>query len=544
MNYTYIVRCADDTLYTGWTNDLNNRLKAHNEGRGARYTRPRRPVELVYYEAFPSKAEAMSREYAIKKLTRRQKESLCNEGPAHGLEMKLSKKKMGGNFTMTECTTQTKYGKIQGVQEDGCIIFKGVPYAKPPVGELRWRAPQKPEPWEGIYMADTYPNRSAQMDRQDDVSIYKKEFYEDEVYATPTSEDSLYLNIWVPEKAYDHPLPVAFYIHGGAFMGGTGHELEFRTNAYAKKDVILITINYRLGVLGFLAHPWLTAEDDAACGNYGIMDQIAALDWVQENIAAFGGDPENVTIFGQSAGCMSVQTLLSTDYAKGKFAKAILQSGAGYPVTIQRDIPLELGYEFGEKVAKAAGAASLEELRCVPVEKLYEIQGNMMMEMMMSGKGLAFTPVRNGIFRTETYDALAEKGLTADVPTMIGSTRKDITVTEDEAKEGYSQFQKNCVGWALQMEKVGHKPSYVYHFTRDLPGDDAGAFHSSELWYMFGTLGQCWRPMTDGDFALSERMVSYWTNFMKNSDPNGEGLPVWKTCTGADPFEMVLDVEV
>ncbi len=444
---------------------------------------------------------------------------------------------------MTDCMAVTKYGKIQGVREDGCILFKGVPYAKPPVGELRWRAPQKPEPWTDVFMADTYPNRSAQVDRFDDTSLYQKEFYEDKVYATPASEDSLYLNIWVPDKACDHALPVAFYIHGGAFMGGTGHELEFRTNAYAKKDVILITINYRLGVFGFLAHPWLTAEDDAACGNYGIMDQIAALDWVLENIAAFGGDPDNVTIFGQSAGCMSVQTLLSTDYAKGKFAKAILQSGAGYPVLIQRDIPLELGYEFGEKVAEAAGAASLDELRRVPVEKLYEIQGKMMMEMMMSGQGLAFTPVRNGKFRAQTFDALAEQGLTADVPTMIGSTRKDITVSEEEAAKGYSQFQKNCVGWALQMEKVGHKPSYVYYFTRDLPGDDAGAFHSSELWYMFGTLGQCWRPMTEGDFELSERMVSYWTNFMKNSDPNEKGLPEWKPCTAKEAFEMVLDVE-
>lgn len=444
---------------------------------------------------------------------------------------------------MTDTIAKTKYGEIQGVREDGCIIFKGVPYAKPPVGELRWRAPQKPDCFDGVFKADTWPNRSAQMDRMDDTSIYKKEFYEDEVYATPASEDSLYLNLWVPEQAYDHPLPVAFFIHGGAFMGGTGHELEFRTNAYAKKDVILVTINYRLGVLGFLAHPDLTAEDAAACGNYGIMDQIAALDWVQENIAAFGGDPANVTIFGQSAGCMSVQTLLSTEYAKGKFAKAILQSGAGYPVTIQRDIPLELGYEFGEKVMAQAGMTTVAQLRTVPVERLYEIQGSLMMEMMMSGQGLAFTPVRNGKFRAQTFDDLTRQGLTTNVPTMIGSTKNDITVTPEESAQGYSQFQKNCVGWALEMEAVGHHPSYVYYFTRDLPGDDAGAFHSSELWYMFGTLGQCWRPMTEGDHTLSEHMVSYWTNFMKNGDPNGAGLPQWKPCTKADPFEMILDVK-
>ena len=179
-------------------------------------------------------------------------------------------------------------------------------------------------------------------------SLYGKEFYTDTVFATPVSEDGLYLNIWVPDRECTAPLAVAVYIHGGGFMGGCGHEVEFRTNAYAAKDVILVTINYRLGMFGFLAHPWLAEEDDVACGNYGIMDQIAALNWVRENIAAFGGDPDNITIFGQSAGCMSVQTLLSTPYARGKFAKAILQSGAGYPVIIQPEVPLEMPLN-GEK---------------------------------------------------------------------------------------------------------------------------------------------------------------------------------------------------
>lgn len=469
-------------------------------------------------------------------------------------------------------TVMTKYGKLEGVCEDGCVVFKGVPYAMAPVGELRWRAPKPPVSWSGTLKADHYGSRCAQVERFDDASFYKKEFYNDEIYATPISEDGLYLNIWVPEEALGQAdggasqagvfhqggaqqtdgaaagakvpqkLPVAFYIHGGAFMGGCGHELEFRTNAYAKKGVILVTINYRLGVFGFLAHPWLVKEDGAACGNYGIMDQIAALTWVQENIAAFGGDPENITIFGQSAGCMSVQTLLSTPYAKGKFAKAILQSGAGCPVTIQREVPLEAALEVGQRVAKEAGADTLEALRAVPTERLYDIQGQIMMEMMMSGKGLAFTPVQNGIFRTAPYDELTRTGQTHNVPTMIGSTKNDITVTEDEVKKGYSRFQENCKGWALEMEKVGHQPSYVYYFTRELPGDDAGAFHSSELWYMFGTLGQCWRPMTEADFELSRRMVSYWTNFMKNGGPGGEGLPEWPPCTAKNPFEMVFDI--
>ncbi len=439
-------------------------------------------------------------------------------------------------------TVRTKYGLLEGVREDGCIVFKGVPYAAPPVGKLRWRAPQPPKAWEGTFKADHYGNRFAQEYKMDATSLYGKEFYTDTVFATPVSEDGLYLNIWMPDRECTAPLAVAVYIHGGGFMGGCGHEVEFRTNAYAAKDVILVTINYRLGMFGFLAHPWLAEEDDVACGNYGIMDQIAALNWVRENIAAFGGDPDNITIFGQSAGCMSVQTLLSTPYARGKFAKAILQSGAGYPVIIQPEVPLEDAFERGKKAAGLLGASCLDMLRAVPAERIYEVQGKLMMESMMAGKGLPFSPVLNGTFRTAPYDELTRQGLTADVPTMIGSTKNDITVSISEAKAGRSRFQDCCRDWALEMEKTGHQPSYVYFFTRDLPGDEAGAFHSAELWYMFGTLKNCWRPMTKADEVLSERMVSYWTNFMKHSDPNGPGLPLWPPCTKEEPFEMILNI--
>ncbi len=457
---------------------------------------------------------------------------------------------------MSSMIVETKYGKIQGVKEDGCVLFKGVPYAMAPIGQLRFKAPQPPKPWEGVFVADSFGCRSPQIEVNTPDTFYGKEFYQEEVFATPISEDSLYLNIWVPEDALDSEekaeentsvqdkplLPVAFYIHGGAFMGGCGHELEFRTGAYGKEGVILVTINYRLGLFGFLAHPWLEAEDDAACGNYGIMDQIAALTWVKENIRAFGGDPDNITIFGQSAGCMSVQTLLSTPYAKGKFAKAILQSGAGYPVIIQKDVTLEQAFEYGEMVVKKAGVSSLEELRAVSMEDLLKIQDEIVGELMASGKGLAFCPVLNGKFRTMTYEAAIENGAVANVPTMIGSTKNDITVTPEEAQSQHSRLRESCKGWAFQMEKLGHKPSYVYYFKRDLPGDDAGAFHSSELWYMFGTLKECWRPLTEADDCLAETMVSYWTNFMKNGSPEGPGLKLWPPCTKEDPFEMIFDI--
>ena len=198
----------------------------------------------------------------------------------------------------------TRKGKIKGCAENGCLVFKGIPYAKPPVGELRWRAPQETESWEGTYEAVRFSDKAVQGDQN--VGFYGKEFYADPAYDVGISEDCLYLNIWAPEEAVGEDakagLPVAFWIHGGAFMSGYGSEQEFDGAAYAKRGVILVTINYRLNIYGFLAHPWLSKESDkGVSGNYGILDQIAALKWVFENIEAFGGEPGNITIFGQSS---------------------------------------------------------------------------------------------------------------------------------------------------------------------------------------------------------------------------------------------------
>lgn len=456
-------------------------------------------------------------------------------------------------------TVTTVYGKIRGIPDRGMRAFLGIPYAKPPVGELRWRAPQRPEPWDGIYAANHYPNRSMQgmpapdpeMMRQMEEMLaempegqggvdYQKEFYNDPVYETPFSEDSLYLNIWLPEEPADKPMPVAMWIHGGGFSGGTGHELEFRSAAYAAENVILVTINYRLNIFGFLAHPALTEEDPLAVGNYGLLDQIAALNWLHENIAAFGGDPENITIFGQSAGCMSVQNLVEAPAARGKFSRAVMQSGAGYPIVLQKEITLEAAYAYAEAAMEAVGVKTIDELRQVPAEVLLDKP----MRSAMGGDpadGLILGPVDNHVFRPMFHDQMVESGDVAPVPTMIGTTRHDITVTPAEAADENGRLRKSCISWAQQMEAHGKPASYVYYFRRELPGDNAGAFHSAELWYMFGTLDSCWRPMAEGDYDLARRMVKYWTNFMKTGDPNGPDLPVWRPCTAADPFEMILD---
>ena len=434
---------------------------------------------------------------------------------------------------------KTVKGLINGIKKDGYTLFLGVPYAKPPIGLLRWCAPQELDPWEGIYRADSFPNRSMQEVRHD--GFYDKEFYDQPQYQTPVSEDSLYLNIWTPAKAAGEKLPVAFWIHGGAFMGGFGHEKEFDGEEYCKRGVVLVTINYRLGPIGFLAHPWLSEENrekgnPAVSGNYGILDQIAALKWVRENIGAFGGDAGNITVFGQSAGCMSVQTLVSSPLTKGMISKAILQSGVG----LSYDHMLAAAEQEGVEFAANAGVKSLKEMRALDFGQIMEAANPIIMRGFPTMR-LPYTPVIDGIILEDGYNSAMELGTTHDIPYIVGSTLNDIATTPGELAKGErGKVYEGSKKWCVEQLNKDRAPAYLYYFTRRLPGDDAGAFHSSELWYTFGTYGRCWRPMTEGDEMLSERMVDYWTNFMKTGDPNGDGLPQWKPYRSDDDI-MLLD---
>ena len=422
---------------------------------------------------------------------------------------------------------KTTKGIVEGIQKDGYSLFLGIPYAKAPVGELRWRAPQEHEGWEGVYHADRYPNRS--MQQAHPMPFFDKEFYDDPERETPYSEDSLYLNIWAPDEGEN--LPVAFWIHGGAFLGGYGHEKEFDGEAYCRRGVILVTINYRVGPFGFLAHPWLTAENKAeggpgVSGNYGSLDQIAALKWVRENIAAFGGDPDNVTVFGQSAGGESTHTLVSSPLTRGMIAKAIIQSGLG----LTKDRTLAQAEQDGLEFAGIAGVHSLEEMRALTAEQVFAAAGPLI------GRGFAtdsmtFAPNIDGHLLRNEYEKDVH-----EIPYMAGSTMQDIRVDPEKLVQGEKGIvYESCIRWA-----EAH-PSYVYYFTRQLPGDDAGAFHSAELWYTFGTLGRSWRPNTEGDCKLSAEMMDYWTNFMKTGDPNGGGLAEWKPYGGEEDIQ-ILDV--
>lgn len=351
------------------------------------------------------------------------------------------------------------------------------------------------------------------------------------------SEDSLYLNIWTPAQNSDAQLPVAFWIHGGAFMGGFGHEKEFDGAAFCNKGVILVTVNYRLGPIGFFSHPLLTRESTLGnVGNYGILDQIAALEWVRENIGAFGGDRERITVMGQSAGCMSVQTLVSSPMTKGMIAGAILQSGIG----LSYDHMPEMAEAEGMEIAAAMGAQTLEDLRAKGYDEIMQASGAVMARGFATME-LPFSPVIDGKVLAGGYNSTLHEGRIHDIPYMIGCTKNDIA-TDPNHPEEKGKVYDGCMDWVQARKENGKEAPFVYYFTRQLPGDSEGAFHSSELWYMFGTYGRCWRPLTAADAVLSEKMVTYWTNFIKTGNPNGLGVPKWNRYAEEDDL-MVLDVE-
>ena len=421
-------------------------------------------------------------------------------------------------------TVKTKYGIIQGVVENECTIFKGIPYAKLPVGELRFKSPQELESWSGVFHADTFPPACMQTPPPENDFYYKE-------FNTPInfSEDSLYLNVWTPAKSAADMLPVAVWLYGGALLSGYCAEKEFDGTEYAKRGVILVTVNYRLGLFGFMCHPWLAKENNGHCGNYGVLDQLAALKWVKENIKAFGGDPDNVTLFGQSSGSLTSQTLMLSPLSKGLFNKCILQSGAGYDNGFCKNRKQEEYYDIGERAVELSGVESLAELRKLPADRLLEISNELIGYACGLDKGLGYEPVIDNYLLVGDSEYNLKVGKFPDIPIILGSTANDICTPENKTiPMEESQLHNGCINWCKHQIELGYTPSYVYYFKHRLPGDDSGAFHSSELWYMFGTLDRCWRPFTDKDRQLSEKMLDCWCNFIKTGDPNGDGLEEWK----------------
>ena len=418
-------------------------------------------------------------------------------------------------------------GKITGAVSDteGVYVYRGIPYAAPPTGDLRWKEPQPPIPWEGVKMMDRFGN-AAWQDKHQSGEFYTKEFFFEG--DAPFSEDCLYLNVWTKAPGESgKKLPVAMWIHGGAFMAGWGFEPEMDGEAWAEEDVVLVTINYRLGIFGFFNHPELSAESGHnASGNYGLMDQIAALKWIKANISQFGGDPDNVTIVGQSAGAASVKYLCTSPLTDGLFNKAVIQSGGGVggPKDLMRARGLSEIEAPSAKMLEDAGYKTLADMRAAsPQAILRAYKKSIRKTHTWNGPGTQ--PCIDGYVLAGNFNDAIEGGYLKDIPYLIGYTANDI----GDLAGGIKDF---CL-----VREASGKPAYAYKFARALPGDDAGAFHSSELWYTFHTLSRCWRPFIQADYDLSNRMVKAWTGFVKNANPG------WAPCTANHPQGMVFQVD-
>lgn len=467
---------------------------------------------------------------------------------------------------------KTANGTLEGVTEaSGIRAFKGIPFAAPPVGNLRWKEPQPVKNWTGVRKADKFGGQAIQP------FIWADMLFR----SSGKSEDCLYLNVWTPAKSATEKLPVLVYFYGGGLRAGDGSEYRYDGEALAKKGIITLTVNYRLGVFGFLAHPELTKESaHKASGNYGLMDQHAAMVWVKKNIAAFGGDPDKVTIAGESAGSMSVCAQMASPLSKGLFRGAIGESGS--MLGNLSPSPLKEVEERGSQFAAKIGANSLADLRKIPAEKLMEL-----------ATPYGFPTAVDGYFLPETPQQIFATGRQMDIPLLAGWTTAEVnyhSLLDKQAPtlDNYNTAVKKLYGdrageilkayapateadveqvatdlasdrfiaystWKfidLHSKTNGH-PVYRYLFAqkRPVPADAPtttdkylGATHASDIEYALGNLPHIkafnW---TADDYKASETMQNYFVNFVKNGNPNGDGLPKWFGLQSSIPKVMVID---
>ncbi len=406
-------------------------------------------------------------------------------------------------------------------------VFKGIPYAAPPVKELRWRAPLPVKEWEGELDCTRFKTIFPQSIPE---GMYQKEFYDEEI--PDMSEDSLYLNVWTAAKEKDEKLPVMIYLHGGAYKNGWSHEKTMDGSAYCKRGVILVTIEYRMGIFGFMAHPELSREsENHVSGNYGLLDQIQALKWVQKNISAFGGNPDNVTVFGSSAGACCIYDLMCSPLAQGLFHKAILSSGDGISGE-GHELSLSDAEKIGEEICKSIDAASIEEMRRLSAMDLFQKTElfNTMEYPIRSYVFQHIVPCVDGYVLKETSVQSLKKGDFIDIPCLVGFVADEMSdyVLDDQGEYQMVSWKEGTLKFAEKMKDNKKSPIYVYEFSRELPGDDSGAFHASELWYVFGTIHHCWRPMTEEDERLSNRIVDEISSFAHSGKIAGDEHETWK----------------
>ena len=456
----------------------------------------------------------------------------------------------------------TATGVVQGTLEaSGVTSYKGIPFAAPPVGDLRWKAPQPAQKWTGVRKADRFGPRAMQLP-----------LFSDMVFRSDgVSEDCLYLNVWTPAKSPKAKLPVLVYFYGGGFAAGDGSEPRYDGEAMAAKGIVTLTVNYRLNVFGFLAHPELSAESpNKASGNYGLMDQAAALKWVKNNIAAFGGDPARVTIAGESAGSWSVSAQMITPLSKGLIAGAIGESGS--LLGVHPPAPLAEAEKTGAAFAGKIGAPTLAALRALPAQQL--------LETLRQPGAPWFSATQDGYVLPRAPGAMYAAGEQAKVPLLAGWNSHesdyrrvlgDAAPTEENFNAALKKFYGERAGaariaypgdvkqaatdlasdgfivygtwkWIDTHARTSGKPVYRYYYSRPRPGDP-GAAHSAEIEYALGNLdGNKVYAWSAEDRALSTLMQAYFANFIKTGNPNGTGLPEWpQASSGVGSRLMHLD---
>jgi len=478
---------------------------------------------------------------------------------------------------------RTDAGIVEGfVADSGVRVFRGIPYAAPPIGDLRWQPPRPVAAWDGVRKATGFGPRCAQA-----------RIYDDMMFRDENSEDCLYLNVWTPAQSPGEKLPVMVWIYGGGFQAGSASEPRQDGERLARQGVVVVSMNYRLGIFGFLAHPELTKESEhGASGNYGLMDQTAALRWVRANIAAFGGDPGNVTVFGESAGSFSVSAQVATPLARGLVHKAIGESGAFFRLAGVSPLPaddLAAAEKNGAGFAAQVGKGSLAELRAMGTDELIKAARD---------SKRRFWPGVDGYFFPRSAPEIYAAGEQSHVPLLAGWNADEIRAavtlaperttaksfaaqtreryedaadailevypagSDAEAVEsaaalagdvfiGYSTWK-----WIEVHEQTGGSPVYRYSFDRKIPiepgrkagdrevtAEDIGARHAGEIEYVFGALDSLPDvPWQQSDRRLSDLMMTYWSNFARTGDPNGPGLPSWPRYEGG-PAGIVMHLD-
>ncbi len=473
---------------------------------------------------------------------------------------------------------ETNYGPIQGFhdRESNLELFLGIPYAKPPVGDLRWKAPQEMNDWEGVKKTTEFGPAPMQTNVFGDMVYRGKGF----------SEDCLYLNIWTPEASENKSLPVLVYFYGGGFVAGSGGEPRYDGTSLAKTGIVVVTVNYRLNIFGFLAHPELSEEAPYnASGNYGLLDQNAALKWVSENIENFGGDPEKITIGGESAGSISVSAQMASPMSKDYLAGAMGESGASIKPTLA-PVSLSEAEKVGVDFMKKAGYDSIEELRALSAEELYKAYQE-------SGR-FGFPTVIDDYFLPKPLPEIFRNGDQAQIPLLVGWNSAEVDgqglmqgkeYTEENYKNKLKELYPENYEEVLQLYPSGNiekiresatqlasdrfiaystwkwfdlhrknsdEPVYRYMFSRIRPSASpnpdyipAGAAHASEIEYFLGNLGRMENPnLKETDFKISDTIQQYLANFIKTGNPNGADLPEWPSAEASDATPPVLIMDV